>query len=262
MKKSISALSMMTLLSASVSAAIQVNVSPSTLTTYEGGSAATYQVVLDESPSVGETVTITPSSDDVTEGTVSGPLTFTTSNWSVPQTVTLTPGFNGDGNDGDVMFNINNSVSASGGSSSYSSAVSPIVTATNRNIDGVAVIRMDPASGSAFFINEGSSQTVTIEASFDVTPSSDIVIGLSLASSEATLSTTSVTLTSANSYTATFDVSAVADSLVDSDQPFTIVTAPSVSADFSFNGIDLNDIDGIAVNVDVPPSISSSVIEW
>ena len=94
----------------SVAAQSAVVIQPSSLTTNEDGPAVIYRVVLDSPPSVGEDVTITPSSNDVTEGTVSGALVFDESNFDQPQNVTVTPGASGDGNDGDVMYNITNSV--------------------------------------------------------------------------------------------------------------------------------------------------------
>ena len=52
---------------------------------------STYTVVLDAAPngSAGD-VTVTPSSSDATKATVSDALTFTESNWSTPQTITVT----------------------------------------------------------------------------------------------------------------------------------------------------------------------------
>lgn len=232
------------------SAAIQVNINPTTLVHNEDGAPVTYQVVLDEAPSAGETVTVTPNSGDVTEGTVSGALNFTDANWDVPQSITVTPGASGDGNDGDVAFTITNATTAAGGTASFNGAPTPDVNSTNRNIEGISTLTMEPAAGGAFILNEGSSQTVTIAAAG--TPTNDIDVGVSIAGIEATVSTATVSLTAGNGYSATFDVTAVADAVVDADQAFTVVTAASTSADANFNGIDLNDIDGTAVNTDVP----------
>ena len=59
------------------------------LMTTEAGGTATFTVVLNTQPTAD--VTIALSSSDTTEGTV-GPasLTFTTANWNVAQTVTVT----------------------------------------------------------------------------------------------------------------------------------------------------------------------------
>ena len=65
-----------------------VTVVPTSLDVDEGGATGSYTVVLDSEPS-GD-VTVTPASDDTGAATVSGPLTFTTSNWDDPQAVTVT----------------------------------------------------------------------------------------------------------------------------------------------------------------------------
>ncbi len=258
-----SALALLVLGASSAGAAIQVNVSPTTLTHNEDGTAVSYQVVLDEAPSAGETVTLTPSSGDLTEGTVSGAVTFTDADWDTPKTITVTPGASGDGNDGDVAFTITNTTTAAGGTASFNGAPTANVNATNRNIEGISTILMDPASGAAFILDEGSSQTVTL--SVTGAPTNDISVDVSIAGGEATVSTGTVTLTAGNGYSATFDVIAVADSTVDSDQSYTVVTAPASSLDGAYNGFDLNDIAGTAVNVDVAPapvSGSSGVSAW
>ena len=59
------------------------------LTTTEAGGTATFTVVLNTQPTAD--VTIALSSSDTTEGTVSpASLIFTTANWNVAQTVTVT----------------------------------------------------------------------------------------------------------------------------------------------------------------------------
>ena len=65
-----------------------ITVSPTSLPVNEG-STATYTIVLDTQPTSGVTVTINDPTDntDVTADTAS--LSFSTSNWSTPQTVTV-----------------------------------------------------------------------------------------------------------------------------------------------------------------------------
>lgn len=74
------------------------------LTTTEGGASCQFSVTLDCVPSADVTVPV--NSSDVTEGTVSPlALTFTPSNWNVPQTVTVTGVDDGDV-DGSVSYAI------------------------------------------------------------------------------------------------------------------------------------------------------------
>lgn len=236
-----------------------VVVSPTSLTTYEDGSAVTYRVVLDVAPSAGETVTVTPASNDVTEGSISAALTFTAGDFDVPQFITVTPGASGDGNDGDVAYAITNSVTAVGGTASYTGELAADVNPTNRNIEGLNVVILDPPSGAAFFLDEGNSQTVTV--SITNIPGADVTIPVSIAGVEAIVSTATVTLNAGNGFSTTFDVTAVADAVVDADQPFTVVLGNTVSADGPSNGLSVPDFDGEAINVDavIPPAAATPV---
>ncbi|GAA6154386.1 hypothetical protein [Pseudoteredinibacter isoporae] len=117
---------------------------------------------MDSPPSAGETVTITPSSNDVTEGTVSAALTFDLSDYETPQFVTVTPGASGDDNDGDVAYTITNTVSSNVGGGNYDGETASSVSVTNANIDGVDVVTVSPSSG--IFISEGNNQAITIAA--------------------------------------------------------------------------------------------------
>ena len=71
-----------------------VQVSPTTLTVPEGGDG-TYTVVLTSEPTGDVTVTPSPGSGD-TDVTVSGALTFTTADWNVAQTATVSAGSDAD----------------------------------------------------------------------------------------------------------------------------------------------------------------------
>src|SRR4030095_3921433 len=81
------------------------------LTTTEAGGQASFDVVLDSQPTADVTITIT--STDLTEGTVStSSLTFTNANWNVAQTVTVT-GVNDSVDDGDIGYTITTGVASS-----------------------------------------------------------------------------------------------------------------------------------------------------
>src|SRR5207248_2794717 len=82
-----------------------ITVSPTSgLVTTEAGGTATFTVVLNSQPTAN--VTIPLSSGNTGEGTVSpASLTFTTANWNVAQTVTVT-GVNDFVDDGDIGYSI------------------------------------------------------------------------------------------------------------------------------------------------------------
>ncbi len=83
---------------------VGVTVSSISGPTTEAATTATFTVVLTSEPSA--TVTIGVSSSDTTEGTISTSLlTFTSSNWATPQTVTVT-GVNDFLDDGDVAYTV------------------------------------------------------------------------------------------------------------------------------------------------------------
>ena len=88
-----------------VSRAPGITLTPASgLVTSESGSSTTFEVVLDLAPTAD--VTIALNSSDLSEGTVSpSSLTFTPTNWHVPQTVTVA-GVDDVGPDGDVAYAI------------------------------------------------------------------------------------------------------------------------------------------------------------
>ena len=102
------------------------------LTTTEAGGTATFTVVLNTQPTAD--VTIALSSSDTTEGTV-GPasLTFTTANWNVAQTVTVT-GVDDAVDDGDVAYTIV-TAPATSADANYSGVNAADVAVTNTDND-------------------------------------------------------------------------------------------------------------------------------
>ena len=229
-------------------------VSESSLTTTEDGVSISYTVVLTSQPDPGEMVTVTPASTDVTEGTVSGPLVFDQNNWNVPQPVTITPGASGDGFDGDVMYTINNAAMSSGGS--YTGIMAASVTVTNINIDGLALVIVDPSS--AIIVDEEGTMTQTVDFSVGptVTPTADVTVTLvNNTPSEVTLSTPSVVLTSGNGYSASVIITGISDMIVEGTQPFSITTNAATSSDASFNGVNPVDIAGKVIELPTVPTL-------
>lgn len=87
---------------------------PSSSVTSEDGDSVTFTVVLVSSPATGTSVQIPVSSNDSTEGTTDvTEVVFDSTNWSTPQTVTVT-GVDDSAVDGDVAYTIVIGVSVSG----------------------------------------------------------------------------------------------------------------------------------------------------
>jgi hypothetical protein len=122
-----------------------VTVTPGSITTYEdqGQAAATFTVVLDTEPTA--TVSIDVSSSNTAEGIADvSTLTFTTANWSTPQTVTV-QGQQDFTIDGDVAYTIILDPATGG---NYAGVDPDDVTATNINEDVCGPVELSCELGS------------------------------------------------------------------------------------------------------------------
>ena len=138
-----------------------VSVTPTTVTVAENRGTDTYTLVLDVVPT--DSVTITPTSGDTNIATVSAALSFTTSNWNVAQTVTVT-GVN------DAIDNVGNRRTAtithalsSSGDPRYNS---PTVTVTDVSVsatdDDTASVGVAPATVTVAEDNGTDTYTVVL----------------------------------------------------------------------------------------------------
>ena len=149
-----------------------ITVAPTALTVNEGGTE-TYTVVLDFQPA--NNVTVTPT---VTSGrglTLSeSSLTFSTSDWNVPQSVTVTAAE--DTNNANESATITHTSTESGGGTDYNLAVA--------DIDDIAVTVNDnetlTLSVSSLTIAEGATETYTVVLAR--APSSIVTVALTLSS--------------------------------------------------------------------------------
>jgi Zn-dependent metalloprotease len=120
-----------------------VTVTPTSgLVTTEAGGTTTFNVVLTSQPT--DNVTIPLSSNDTTEGTVSvASVTFTTANWNVAQTVTVT-GVNDALDDGDISYSILTGMTIST-DPSYDTTINPSDVSLTNTDDDTASPTMDLA---------------------------------------------------------------------------------------------------------------------
>ena len=146
----------------------RVRVSQESLSVLEGDSGI-YTVVLNTQPS--GPVTVTASSGDTAVATVTpSSLTFTTTNWNTPKTVTVSSVKDDDVASGDERVSISHTVSGYG---DVSSANAVTVTVSD---DDTAGVSMSPTS---LTLNEGDSDSYTVvlesepTATVTITPSSD-----------------------------------------------------------------------------------------
>ena len=145
-----------------------ITVNPTSgLTTTESGTTQSFTIVLNSEPTADVTISITSS--DVSEGTVSSSsLTFTSANWNNAQTVIVT-GVDDDIDDGDIAYTIQTG-----------NAVSVDAVYNNMNVADVSLTNTnDDAVG--FTVTETGGTTVTSE--FGTTDVFSVVLNAAPASS-------------------------------------------------------------------------------
>ena len=216
-----------------------VTVSETTLTVDEGGNA-TYTVRLNTQPTSDVVIGVTRTgSSDVTLSPAT--LTFTTSNWSTAQTVTVAAAQDADAVDDPAA--IAHAVVAAESADEYDnvSIAGVAVTVTDDDTAGVSV------SETTLTVAEGNSSTYTVV--LDAQPASDVVIGVTRSgSSDVTVSPATLTFTPSNWSTAqTVTVAAAqdADAVNDAASITHAVVAASSADEF-----DAVTIAGVAVTVD------------
>ena len=219
---------------------------PRSLTVREG-SSNTYTVQLNTQPTGDVTVTISSDNPDVT---VSSPsLTFTTTDWG-HQSVTVMAGRDGDA--ADDMATLTHD--PSGADYDSVSNADLAVTVTDYDIPGVTV------TPTWLPVNEGSTNTYTVV--LDTLPSGDVSVAISSDNTDVTVSSPSLTFTTANWDTAqTVTVSAAPDADLDDDTA-TVTHEPSGADYNSVSNADLavtvGDRDAPGVTVE---PLSLTVIE-
>jgi endonuclease V-like protein UPF0215 family len=210
--------------------------------TNEAGGTATFTVNLKNQPTAN--VSIALSSSDSTEGSVSpASLSFTSSNWSTAQTVTVT-GIDDSTIDGNQSYIILLGIASS--SDSNFSGLDPSdvsVTNTDDETAGFTISSItdntSESGGSTFFTFKLNSQ-----------PSSDVTIAVSSSdTSEGTANPSSLVFTSSNwSATQSVIITGIDDSLDDGNQNYTVLLEAASSSDSNYNSLDPNDIS--VTNVD------------
>ena len=210
---------------------------PSGLTTTEVGGMADFTIALTSQPTAD--VVIGLSTSDNSEGTASAnSVTFTSEDWDLPQTVTVT-GANDAAPDGDVSYMI---ITASATSSDldYNGLDADDVSLTNLDND-ILGVTISPLTGLET-TEEGGTASFTIV--LDTQPQADVTIGLSASNTdEGVVSTASVTFTIANWNVAQMVTVTGQDDMVDDgDVDYVIVTTTATSSDSDYSGLVIADV--------------------
>ena len=211
---------------------VEADPDPYDLKTSEDGGAVTARVRLSTQPAAA--VTVTPSSSDTSEGTVSGPLTFTSSNWDTAQDVTVT-GVDDAEDDGhqdyEVTFNITSS-DPNYSSLLPSSRVGILFLLNRDNNDHPRVV----VTGAQNLVTTEDSGTATFQARLATQPAAAVTVALfSDDTSEGVVSPDSLIFTPNNWNTLqSVTVTGVDDAEDDGDRGYAI-TFLVTSSDSNYN---------------------------
>jgi hypothetical protein len=226
----------------------QIIVNPTSgLTTSEGGSSATFTIVLTSIPTGDVTISLTSS--DLTEGTVSpASVVLNLSNWDSPQDVTVT-GANDDVDDGNIVFTITTGA-ASSADANYNGINPSDVSATNLD-DDVAGIFVDPTSG---LVTSENLTSATFSIVLESEPTANVTINLSVDdNTEGQVSPSSVSFTPGNWFALqTVTITGKNDNQSDGDIIFNVVTAAASSSDPNYSGLNADNVEVTNLDNDNP----------
>ncbi len=225
--------------------------SPSAVRTTEAGAQATFTIVLNSQPSAWVYVPV--HSSDTTEGAVSTNLVaFSSANWFVPQTVTVS-GVNDFVDDGDINYQI-----LVGPSSSpdplYHGIDSADIDLLNVD-DDTAGITVSPPSGTTTTEAGGS---VTFLVRLDSEPLSSVMIPISSSdTTEGSVSPGMLFFNASNwSIAQLVTVTGVNDTINDGDVAYTAIIGSSTASDPLYSGLNPADIN--LVNIDDDPIVGDT----
>ena len=212
------------------------------LTTTEAGGTATFTVVLNTQPTADVTIGLSSSDTDRGHGRAGEPDVFTTANWNVAQTVTVT-GVDDALDDGDDRLHDRDGAGDERRRDLQRPrrgrrARSPTPTTTSSGITVTPTSRPD---------DDRSGRHGDVHGGAQPQPTANVTIGAELERHDrrARSLPASLTFTTANWNVAqTVTVTGVDDALDDGDIAYTIVTAPATSADATYNGVDAGRRDG------------------
>jgi Zn-dependent metalloprotease len=213
-------------------------VTPTTgLATSEAGGQATFLVRLSSKPSAD--VSLNLASSNPAEGTLAPlTLTFTSVNWAVPQAVVVT-GVDDVQADGNIQYT---AIFKPGVSSdpNYSGLVTPDVVLVNIDNDVANIL---VTGGTNIFTSEAGG-TVTFTLVLTKAPTGNVSIGIASSNmGEGIANRTTIVFTASNwSKPTLVTVTGIDDNALDGDVLYSIVTAPAISGDVAYNGMNAADV--------------------
>ncbi|MCP4348818.1 MAG: hypothetical protein GY795_25345 [Desulfobacterales bacterium] len=222
------------------------------LTTGEDGRSSSFTLSLQSRPDAD--VTISASSSDSTEGTVSpSSLTFTGNNWNTAQTVTVT-GTDDEETDGSSAYTVVLSP-ASSADTGYSGADPEDVSVTNADDDSPG---FTVSAASEKTAEDGTQAVFTVRLNTE--PWATLVIDVvSSDTGEGTVSPAQLKFTRLDWNTdQTVTVTGVYDTLADGDQEYAVQLAVNAenTTDSTYKKLDPTDVSLTNLDLDIPPTTS------
>ena len=206
-------------------------------------------IVLTKAPSADVTISGIMSSDGG-EVTVSPTtLLFTTANWDVPQTVTVT-GVDDAVIDGPQSVTVSLGTATGGEYEGKSGGAVIVTNLDDDNPDGSVVIVND----GLLTREDGSIDTFTVVLSGSVAPTDTVEISLTSSDTgEMTVSPSTLTFGTGDwNIAQTVTVTGADDASADNTQPVTIDLGVTSSLDTDWNNIDAGEVNGFNVDDDAP----------
>ena len=216
---------------------------PSGTATTEAGGTVTINVSLLSAPTAD--VTIPVSSSDLTEGTVSvASLVFSTTNWSTPQSVTVT-GVNDNIDDENMAYTIQFGITSS--TDTLYNGLDPADTSLSNTDDDTAGINVSTPSGSTTS-EAGASVTFTIQLRSQ--PLASVTIPFSSNdTTEGTVSPIQALFTDTNwNIPVTVTINGVDDTIFDGNIVYNVILRAAASADLLYSRV--NPADFSLTNLD------------
>jgi Calx-beta domain/RTX calcium-binding nonapeptide repeat (4 copies) len=215
----------------------------------EGGATDNYDIVLTSQPTSNVTIAINNGTQTGTSPTT---VTFTSANWNVAQTITVTAT-----NDNIVEGNHSGTIShtATSSDANYNGIAINSVT-TNITDNDNAGVTITQSGGSTNNTEEGATDTYEIVLTSQ--PTSDVTIAINNGTQTGT-SLTTVIFTSANWNTPqTVTVSAVNDNVAEGNHSGTI-SHTATSSDANYNSIAINSVTANITDNDTADLVVSSI---
>ena len=229
-----------------------VTLSSSSLTTSENGTNATFTVKLDQKTT--SDVTINLQSDDPGEGVPSpSALTFTTSNYSSAQTITVQAV-------DDAFFDDNQSYTIalktiSGTGTAYDGFDPADVSVTNTDNEDADDVGIEPSTSSISVSETGSTASFTLKLKSE--PTANVVLSISSSNTAEGIVSPSSLLFSRNNWSTsqTITVTGVDDYYDNGSTSFSIIVGSPATSDTNYSAKPSSTINATNVDNDTPECV-------